>query len=147
MKDFSITDRQITVTDKYFGYEKLNSYFADHKLITDNYTDKDITMLIDSVAYLLDSEMIQNSDILIIEKFLGADYNKKVEGWYMAFYTEKQVSDMLQLGKKKTHALFQTEGFPAIKIGRDYRVEVEAFKKWAADTKEISNLNYEGIRW
>lgn len=64
----------------------------------------------------------------------------------MAFYTEKQVSDMLQLGKKKTHALFQTEGFPAIKIGRDYRVEVEAFKKWAADTKEITNLNYEGIR-
>ena len=80
MKDFNITDRQITVTDKYFGYEVLNNYFANHKLITDNYTDKDITMLIDSVAYLLDSEMIQNSDILIIEKFLGADYNKKVEG-------------------------------------------------------------------
>lgn len=80
MKDFNITDRQITVTDKYFGYEALNNYFANHKLITDNYTDKDITMLIDSVAYLLDSEMIQNSDILIIEKFLGADYNKEVEG-------------------------------------------------------------------
>lgn len=77
MKDFSITDKQITVTDKYFGYEKLNKYFSEHKLITDNYTDKDITMLIDSVAYWLDDEMVQNSDILIIEKFLGADYNKQ----------------------------------------------------------------------
>ena len=64
----------------------------------------------------------------------------------MAFYTEKDIQEILQLGKKKTHALFQTEGFPAIKIGRDYRIEIEAFKKWVADTKEISNLNYEGIR-
>ena len=80
MKDYTIIDKQIIVSNKYFGCEELNNYFKDHKLITDDYTDKDITMLIDSVAYWLDSNMVQNSDILIIEKFLGADYDKKDEG-------------------------------------------------------------------
>ena len=63
----------------------------------------------------------------------------------MGFYTEKEVQDLLQLGKKQTHALFQTEGFPAIRIGNSYRVEKDSFHKWVADTKEIK-LNYEHIR-
>ena len=63
----------------------------------------------------------------------------------LIFYTEKQVSDMLQLGKTQTHALFQTDGFPAIRIGRDYRVEGSAFKKWYENTKDIT-LNYEHIK-
>lgn len=59
----------------------------------------------------------------------------------MEFYTEEQVKDMLQLGTKQCHALMQTEGFPSIKIGRQYRVLVSDFKDWLNNTKEIK-LNY-----
>lgn len=76
-KDFKIIDRQIIVSDKYFGKDVLNDFFSSHKLRNDNYTDKDITMLIDSVSYYLDyqngnvgEDYVENSDILIIEKML-----------------------------------------------------------------------------
>lgn len=59
----------------------------------------------------------------------------------MEFYTEEQVKDMLQLGTKQCHALMQTEGFPSIKIGRQYRVLASDFKDWLNNTKEIK-LNY-----
>lgn len=76
-EDFKIVDRQIIVSDKYFGKDKLNDFFSVHKLKDENYTDKDITMLIDSVAYYLDyingnigEDYVENSDFLIIEKLL-----------------------------------------------------------------------------
>ena len=59
----------------------------------------------------------------------------------MEFYTEEQIKDMLQLGTKQCHALMQTDGFPSIKIGRQYRVLASAFTDWLNNTKEIK-LNY-----
>lgn len=59
----------------------------------------------------------------------------------MEFYTEEQIKDMLQLGTKQCHALMQTDGFPSIKIGRQYRVLVSDFTDWLNNTKEIK-LNY-----
>ncbi len=83
MKDWKIIDRQIIVNEKYFGENELNSYFTNHKLITDDYTETDIEYLIDSVAFYLDwrygllEEEFEpgNSDILLMEKFLGEDYH------------------------------------------------------------------------
>ena len=76
-KDFKIIDRQIIVSDNFFSKDMLNDFFSSHKLRNYNYTDKDITMLIDSVAYYLDyqsgnvgEDYVENSDILIIEKML-----------------------------------------------------------------------------
>ncbi len=83
MKDWNIDNRQIIVSEKYFGEVELNKYFKNHKLITDNYTEADIEYLIDSVAFYLDwryglSEeeyKPTNSDILLMEKYLGESYH------------------------------------------------------------------------
>lgn len=62
----------------------------------------------------------------------------------MEFYTEEQVKEMLKLGTKQCHALMQTEGFPSIKVGREYRVLRSSLEEWASSTKEI-RLNYEHV--
>lgn len=35
----------------------------------------------------------------------------------------------------------RTEGFPSIKIGREYRVEEDSFTNWIENTKEVK-LDY-----
>lgn len=62
----------------------------------------------------------------------------------MEFYTEKDIQNILKLGKKQAHALMQTKEFPAIRVGSAYRISVDKFEKWANQTKEIK-LNYEHI--
>lgn len=62
----------------------------------------------------------------------------------MEFYTKKDIQEMLQLGSKQVDALMQTDGFPSIRIGRDYRVEKSAFTEWVQSTKNIV-LDYRGI--
>lgn len=76
-KDYKVIDRQIIVSDNYFGHDELNEFFSIHKLRSKEYNDKEITMLIESVAYLIDyqnnnidEDFVENSDILIIEKLL-----------------------------------------------------------------------------
>lgn len=59
----------------------------------------------------------------------------------MNILTEKDIKDALKLGTKQAKALMRTEGFPAIKIGREYRVEEEAFLNWIRTTKTIK-LDY-----
>lgn len=68
MFDFTITDRQIVVDDKYFGRDSLNEYFTNHKLKAD-YPMEQVKELIDTVAFMLDG-LAENSDCLMIEDML-----------------------------------------------------------------------------
>lgn len=44
----------------------------------------------------------------------------------MEFLTTEEVCKLLNIGKKKAYELFAVKGCPAVKIGRDYRVEKNA---------------------
>lgn len=46
------------------------------------------------------------------------------------YLTVKDVQDILQMGKDKVYQLCSLEGFPAIKIGKQYKINPEKFKKW-----------------
>lgn len=59
----------------------------------------------------------------------------------MKFYTADELQEMLKLTPKQAKALIRTEGFPSVKIGREYRVEEESLHQWLTDTKEIK-LDY-----
>ena len=41
----------------------------------------------------------------------------------MTFYTITELQELLKLNPKQAKALMHTDGFPSIKIGREYRVE------------------------
>ncbi len=59
----------------------------------------------------------------------------------MKFYTADELQEMLKLTPKQAKALIRTDGFPSVKIGREYRVEEESLRQWLTDTKEIK-LDY-----
>lgn len=59
----------------------------------------------------------------------------------MNILTVEELKDVLKITEKKAKALMRTEGFPSIRIGREYRVEEEALMEWMRSTKTI-NLNY-----
>ena len=59
----------------------------------------------------------------------------------MNILTVEELKDVLKITEKKAKALMRTEGFPSIRIGREYRVEEEALMEWVRSTKTI-NLNY-----
>lgn len=59
----------------------------------------------------------------------------------MRFYTEEELQDVLQVGKRQAKALMRTSGFPSIRIGRSYRVEEEAFLDWMKQTRHV-RLDY-----
>lgn len=48
----------------------------------------------------------------------------------MKFLKTEDVQQILQINDRQARALMRTEGFPSIKIGREYRVEEEAFTNW-----------------
>ena len=62
----------------------------------------------------------------------------------MRFYTEEELQDILQVGKRQAKALMRTSGFPRIRIGRNYRVEEEAFLDWMKQTKHV-RLDYSRV--
>ena len=41
----------------------------------------------------------------------------------MTVYTITELQELLKLNPKQAKALMRTDGFPSIKIGREYRVE------------------------
>lgn len=49
--------------------------------------------------------------------------------------------DILKLNDRQARALMRTEGFPSIKIGREYRVAENSFIEWVQNTKEVK-LDY-----
>lgn len=55
----------------------------------------------------------------------------------MKFYTTQELKQILKLSEKQAKALMRTEGFPSIKIGREYRVEEEMLYDWLAETDEF----------
>ena len=59
----------------------------------------------------------------------------------MNILTVEELKDVLKITEKKAKALMRTEGFPSIRIGREYRVEEEALIEWMKSTKAIK-LNY-----
>lgn len=59
----------------------------------------------------------------------------------MTFFTTSELQELLKLNEKQARALMRTEGFPSVKIGREYRVEESMLHQWLLDTKEI-RLDY-----
>lgn len=51
------------------------------------------------------------------------------------FFTVEEIADILKIGKTKAYQLMRTDGFPAIKLQRTYRVSEQDFMKWANDYK------------
>ncbi len=56
------------------------------------------------------------------------------------FYGVKDIQEIFSIGRNKAIALMNTEGFPAIKLGRTYRVERESLRRWVKEHegKEIN---------
>lgn len=50
------------------------------------------------------------------------------------FYSVEDVRKLLCIGRGKAYALMQAKGFPAIKLSGTYKVSVDLFDKWLADT-------------
>ena len=59
----------------------------------------------------------------------------------MNILTTNDVKSILKLSDKQAKALMRTEGFPSIKIGREYRVEEQSLLDWMKETKSIK-LDY-----
>ena len=59
----------------------------------------------------------------------------------MNILTTNDVKSILKLSDKQAKALMRTEGFPSIKIGREYRVEEQALLDRMKETKSIK-LDY-----
>ena len=55
----------------------------------------------------------------------------------MNILTTDDVKTLLKISDKKAKALMRTEGFPSIKIGREYRVEEQALLDWMKETKIV----------
>lgn len=59
----------------------------------------------------------------------------------MTFYTADELQEILKISSRQARALIRTPGFPSIRIGREYRVEQEAFLNWINQTKTVK-LDY-----
>lgn len=55
----------------------------------------------------------------------------------MNIYTTEELQEMFKLTEKQAKALMRTDGFPSVKIGRNYRVSEEALQQWLEETKEF----------
>lgn len=59
----------------------------------------------------------------------------------MNILTTEDLQNILKISPKRAKALMRTEGFPSIKIGREYRVEEQALLNWIGTTKAVK-LDY-----
>ena len=46
------------------------------------------------------------------------------------FYNSQDVADILGISLGKSYGLFNTPGFPGLRVGSSYRVSVELFNEW-----------------
>lgn len=44
--------------------------------------------------------------------------------------TPKNVADLLSVSRNTAYSLFHTEGFPSIKVGKQYRISRDRFFVW-----------------
>ena len=59
----------------------------------------------------------------------------------MNILTTEDVKRLLKISDKQAKALMRADGFPSIKIGREYRVEEQALLDWMKETKSVK-LDY-----
>lgn len=76
-----------------------------------------------------------------INRQIRQDKNERKRIKNMRFYTTEDLEELLKIGKRQARALMRTNGFPSIRIGREYRVEEEAFLNWIHQTKAVK-LDY-----
>lgn len=60
----------------------------------------------------------------------------------MKYLTPKDVQEILKISRNNVYALFKSEDFPAIRIGKQFRVSEEALEKYLerkADKKQWKN--------
>lgn len=62
----------------------------------------------------------------------------------MNILNTEDLQTILKIGSKQAKALMRTDGFPSIKIGREYRVEEQALLDWMKETKAVK-LDYSKI--
>lgn len=72
------------------------------------------------------TESIINGDF----KAADTDENKMT-----VFYTTKQVAQCLGCSIPTARQLFYRRDFPALKIGKNYKVEKNAFEKWCSERR------------
>ena len=59
----------------------------------------------------------------------------------MNIFTTEDLQNVLKVSPKREKAHRRTDGFPNIKIGREYRVEEQALLDWIGTTKAVK-LDY-----
>lgn len=57
---------------------------------------------------------------------------------------EQDVQEILGLGWKQTAALMRAEGFPAVRIGRNFRVLEDKLYEWLSTSKRVK-LDYHAL--
>lgn len=62
----------------------------------------------------------------------------------MNILTTEDLKEVLKITERRAKALMRSEGFPSIRIGRDYRVEEDALMEWLKTTKSVK-LDYSKI--
>lgn len=62
----------------------------------------------------------------------------------MNILTTEDLQEVLKLTERRAKALMRSEGFPSVRIGRDYRVEEDALMEWLKKTKSVK-LDYSKI--
>ena len=62
----------------------------------------------------------------------------------MNILTTEDLQEVLKTTETRAKALMRSEGFPSIRIGRDYRVEEDALMEWLKTTKSVK-LDYSKI--
>lgn len=77
----------------------------------------------------------------VLVAVMGQYHQRRKRSKKMNILTTKDIQNMLKISHKKAKALMRTEGFPAVKIGRDYRVTEEAFSEWMSNPKAVK-LDY-----
>lgn len=55
----------------------------------------------------------------------------------MKIYAAEDLQRLFKISKKQAYILMRTEGFPSIKLGRNFRVEEGALLDWIKNTKEV----------
>lgn len=59
----------------------------------------------------------------------------------MNILTTEDIQNLLKISSKQAKALMRADGFPSIKIGREYRVEEQSLLEWMKETKSVK-LDY-----
>lgn len=74
---------------------------------------------------------------------IWSQYHQRKRSNILNIFTTEDLQNVLKISPKQAKALMRTDGFPSIKIGREYRVEEQALLGWIGTTKAVK-LDYTG---